>query len=92
MLHYSVEANVRSYFTYKYTPLIQYLVSHMTRVDICTTRVNNNTFLVSYMTRVDICVTFVVYRQLAPNSDVSTAFWVTLKHDAACVVMAAHEY
>ena len=37
-------------------------------------------------------VTFVVYVQLAPNSDVSTAFWVTLKHDVTRVAMAAHEY
>ena len=37
-------------------------------------------------------VTFVVCVQLAPNSDVSTAFWVTLKHDVTRVAMAAHEY
>ena len=39
-----------------------------------------------------VCVTFVVCVQLAPNSDVSTAFWVTLKHDVTRVTMAAHEY
>ena len=37
-------------------------------------------------------MTFVVCVQLAPNSDVSTAFWVTLKHDVTRVAMAAHEY
>ena len=39
-----------------------------------------------------VIVTFVVCVQLAPNSDVSTAFWVTLKHDVTRVAMAAHEY
>ena len=38
------------------------------------------------------CVTFVVYVQLAPNSDVSAAFWVTLKHDMTRAVMTTHEY
>ena len=37
-------------------------------------------------------VTVVVCVQLGPNSDVSTAFWVTLKHDVTRVAMAAHEY
>ena len=41
---------------------------------------------------INIFVTFVVCVQLAPNSDVSTAFWVTLKHDVTRVAMAAHEY
>ena len=35
-------------------------------------------------------MTFVVCVQLAPNSDVGTAF--TLKHDVTRVAMAAHEY
>ena len=37
-------------------------------------------------------VTFVVYIQFAPYSDVSAAFWATLKGDTMRVVMTAHEY